>query len=417
MLGLALTSRAEAADEAFAAHPATGELDRRDRAFARLLILTVLRRLGELDAAISPHLRFQPREPEAMNILRLGAAQLLLLGTPAHAAVNESIRLAGGKLAHLIPMLNAVLRKIAANALPERSAAEKAALNVPAWAMTDWAQALGEPEAVAVAEALLQEAPLDLAVPHDADGWAAKLGGALLPGGTHVRLEGHAVVEELPGYEDGAWWVQDFAAGLPARLLGPVSGQRVLDIGAAPGGKTMQLAAVGAKVTALEASRERCGRLKANLGRTRLDADIVVADVRAWRAPEPYPFILLDAPCSATGTARRHPDVLRAKNETDVERQARLQAEILEAAYPMLAPGGTMVYAVCSLQAAEGERQVEAFLKRHRDLARLPVEPAELPGIEEARTGHGDVRTLPSQWPERRGMDGFFIARLRRNQS
>lgn len=412
MLELVLDQQA-AADEAFDAHPMTARLERRDRAFARLLILTVLRRLGEIDAAFRPHLRFEPKERLAIQILRLGTAQLLFLKTPPHAAVNESIRLAGRRLAHLVPMLNAVLRKVAASGAPAPSEEAAGQLDTPAWLLESWTAAYGQETARAVAAAHLREPPLDIAVKSEPSRWAELLDGTLMPGGIVRRA--HAVIEELPGFADGAWWVQDLAASLPARLLGDVAGQAVLDIGAAPGGKTMQLAAAGAAVTALDISSERLARLKANLERTRLTADTVTGDALTWRPAQPFPFILLDAPCSATGTIRRHPDAMRNRRPTDVTRLIETQALMLDAASAMLAPGGRLVFAVCSLQVEEGEMHVQPYLDRHAGRMHLdPVRPEELPGLEMTVGDQGCVRTLPSHLEAAGGLDGFFIARFRR---
>ncbi|SNB64920.1 16S rRNA (cytosine967-C5)-methyltransferase [Arboricoccus pini] len=413
MLDLVLDQQA-AADEAFDAHPTTARLERRDRAFARLLILTVLRRLGEIDAAFRPHLRFAPKERQAIQILRLGTAQLLFLKTPPHAAVNESIRLAGKRLAHLVPMLNAVLRKVAAGGPPARSEAEAALLDTPPWLLESWNAAYGPATAEAIAAAHLREAPLDIAVRSEPAHWAELLDGTIMPGGVIRRP--HGAIEELPGFADGAWWVQDLAANLPARLLGDVKGHAVLDIGAAPGGKTMQLAAEGAGVTALDISNDRLARLQANLARTKLEAEIVAGDALTWRPPHPFPFILLDAPCSATGTIRRHPDAMRNRKPDDIKRQVESQRRMLDAAAEMLAPGGRLVFAVCSLQIEEGEAQVQPFLGRQNGRMRLdPVSPEELPGLEMAVNADGCVRTLPSHLDAAGGLDGFFIARFRRS--
>ncbi len=411
-LDAALGRRPRPADEALIGHPAFDELDRRDRAFARLLVLTVLRRLGELDALAQPHLRFAPKDLRTKNILRLGTAQLRFLGTPAHAAVHETVRLAVGQQAPMVPMLNAVLRRIAEAPAVELDAAR---LDTPGWLFDSWIAAYGEPVARAIAAAHLAEAPLDLQVKGDPGPWIEALDGRLLPGGT-LRCPGGGPVDQLPGFAEGAWWVQDLAATLPARLLGEVAGRRVLDLCAAPGGKTMQLAAAGARVTAVEMDRERALVMRANIARVYLQEAVltVVADARSWAPEAPFDLVLLDAPCSATGTIRRHPDILRIKAPEDIARLAALQDELLQAASRMVAPGGRLVYAVCSLQPEEGPERVAAFLEREPAFARDPVDLAELPDLPVDLTPAGELRTLPCHLAEEGGMDGFFVARLRR---
>ena len=217
----------------------------------------------------------------------------------------------------------------------------------------------------------------------------------------------------LPGYDEGAWWVQDAAAALPVRLLGPVAGKRVLEIGAAPGGKTAQLAAAGARVTAVDRAAPRLARLRENLARLALDADIVEADALDWRPQAPADAVVLDVPCTATGTIRRHPDIPHGRKPADVTRLAEQQGRLLTRAAAMLAPGGLLVYASCSLQPEECERQVDAFLAAAPEFARVPVRQDEFAYLGEAITTAGDLRTLPCHWAEVRGMDGFYAARLR----
>jgi 16S rRNA (cytosine967-C5)-methyltransferase len=402
-----------AADEALVRHVGWPALERRDRGFAQLLVLTVLRRLGEIDAVVRPLLRFEPKEPRTFLILRLGAAQLLVLGTPPHAAVNETVRLAGPALAHAVPMLNAVLRRIAAAGPAALARLDAERLATPDWLWASWVAAYGEPVTRAIARAHLAEPPLDLRARAEPARWAELLGAELLPGGA-LRLRGGGAIDELPGFAEGAWWVQDAAAALPAALLGPVDGRPVLDLGAAPGGKAMQLAAAGARVTAVEVAEPRAVTLRENLARTGLAAEIVVADARSWRPPAPYPHVLLDAPCTATGTIRRHPDVLHTKRQADVTRLATLQDALLDAAAEATAPGGRLVYAVCSLQPDEGTGRVAAALARRTDLVRDPIDPRELAGLPADLTAAGEVRTLPCHLAERGGMDGFFVARLKK---
>jgi len=388
----------------------------RDRAFARALAATVLRRLGQIDAVVAACLE-KPLTPKARaveNILRLGIAQLLFLGTPAHAAVAESVNLTDGHLRSYSGLVNAVLRRVAREGSGLLQGHDAAQLNTPPWLWQSWAAAYGEKDARAIAAAHLDEAPLDLTPKSNGETWAQTLGAELLPTGS-LRYRGDVAVSELPGYADGAWWVQDAAAALPARLLGDVRGQRVIDLCAAPGGKTAQLAAAGAQVTAVDRSTGRMARLGTNLQRLGLKAEGVVADAQLWRPERPVDALLLDAPCSGTGTIRRHPDLARLKTAEDVERLSALQDRLLDAARQSLRSGGRLLYCVCSLQPEEGPRRIDAVLARHGDLQRLPVAPGELDGVAEFITPDGDLRTLPGAWASRGGIDGFFAARLVRN--
>ena len=401
-------------EDSFAGHPALALLDPRDRAFARLLVTTALRRLGQIDAALDRFMRARPKAVRVHNLLRLGAAQLLFLGTPAHAAVAETVALATGPHGYAKGLVNAVLRRLAregTDGLPRQDAAR---LNTPDWLWESWCAAYGDAVARAVAEAHLAEPPLDVTVKADPERWAARLGGERLYGNT-VRRPAGGAIEDLPGYAEGAWWIQDAAAALPVRLLGAVRGRTTIDLCAAPGGKTAQLAAAGAVVTAVELSDRRADRLRRNLERLQLEARVEVADALAWRPETPVSRVLLDAPCSATGTIRRHPDIAWHKSPADVARMAALQQQLLEAAVAMLEPGGVLVYASCSLQPEEGRAVIERALAAGLPVARLPIEASELDGLAVDLTPEGDVRTLPCQLAGRGGLDGFFIARLRRH--
>ena len=312
-------------------------------------------------------------------------------------------------------LVNAVLRR-ASREHGAIASLDAARLNTPDWLWQSWAQAYGDARCRAIAEAHLKEPPLDLSPCADTEDRAEALCAALaaerLPGGT-LRLRGAGEVTRLAGYEAGEWWVQDAAAALPARLFGPVAGKQVLEIGAAPGGKTAQLAAAGARVTAVDRSAPRLARLRENLARLHLEAEIVEADALDWHPAAQAHLVLLDAPCAATGTIRRHPDILHGRRPADVARLAELQGRLLARAAAMVAPGGLLVYASCSLQPEECERRVDAFLAAAPDFARLPVCPGELAGVGEAITTAGDLRTLPCHWAEDGGMDGFYAARLR----
>lgn len=411
-------ARSKPLDQVLAESRDLARLETRDRAFARLLVVTLLRRLGQVDAVLADCLErpLAPAMARTRGILRLGAVQLLFLGTPAHAAVSESLALAEtvgqGRNKGLI---NAVLRRIDREGEGLLAEQDAARLNTPDWLWQSWSAAYGEETTWAIAEAHLAEPPLDLSVKKDPAAWAERLSADVLPTGS-LRLEsGQGAVERLAGYEEGAWWVQDAAAALPARLLGDVKGLRIADLCAAPGGKTAQLAAAVAEVVAVERTRSRARRLEENLARLQLSAEVVVADARSWQPERSFDAVLLDAPCSATGTLRRHPDIAWLKSPADLPPLVALQDALLDAALTMLAPGGCLVYATCSLQPEEGPERVEALLSRRPGLSLVPVEAAELPGLAEAVTREGYLRSLPCHWPTRGGLDGFFAARLRRD--
>ncbi len=450
---LALASRAMAADllsavlrrqrpldDVFEARIAGSKLESRDRGFVRLLVATTLRRLGQIDALIAAMLdRPGTLKPPVQDLLRLGVAQLLFLGTPAHAAVNTTVALTGAE-PQTLPykkLVNALMRRLGREGAALVAAQDAARLNTPDWLWTSWQAAYGPEAARAIAEAHLSEAPLDLTlkasaeaaahlktpaeaavrlkIPAEAAVWAERLEAEYLPTGSLRRAAGGAV-PELPGFAEGCWWVQDAAAALPAPLLGPVAGLRVFDLCAAPGGKTAQLAAAGARVVAVDRAAPRLARLAANLARLGLAAETVAADAALWQPDAPADAILLDAPCSATGTIRRHPDIPHLKTQADVTKLAALQKRLLARAATLLRPGGTLVYTVCSLQPEEGEAQIAALLASGVPLARRPIGPHEIGGetggLASAVTAAGDVRTLPSHLGDRGGMDGFYIARL-----
>lgn len=402
-------------DEALERDPGFAGLETRDRGFAWLLVSTVLRRLGQIDAAVTACLAkpLTPKAREAENILRLGAAQLLFLGTPAHAAVGETVTLTEGRLRPYAALVNAVLRRLAGDGPGLVASQDAPRLNTPGWLWATWVEEYGEAGARAIAAAHGEEPPLDLSVKGDAAAWAERLGAELLPTGS-LRYRGETSVAALPGYAEGAWWVQDAAAALPARLFGEIGGKLVIDLCAAPGGKTLQLAAAGARVIAVDRSAARLAQVAENLARTGLTAQTVVADAAAWRPPAPADCVLLDAPCSATGTIRRHPDIPHVKTAEDIVRLVPLQDRLLEAAADMVAPGGRLVYCVCSLQSAEGSSRIESFLGRQPRFRRVPLQPGELGGADELITPLGELRTAPFHFADRGGMDGFYACRLDR---
>lgn len=397
-------------DEALAKSGPYNTLEGPDRGFARLMASAALRELGRIDAALAPLLSrpLEAASPAIRALLRIGAVQLWRLETPEHAAVSETVEAAkdwpdarsGGKF------LNAVLRR-AASEMPDLDALPATAI-WPDWLAARFVADLGQAAADALAVHQLSEPPLHLSAKGDPQQVAAETGGTLLPAESiHVST---GPVEALPGFDQGHWWVQDAAAALPARLLAPQPGEAVIDLCAAPGGKTLQLAAMGAKVTAIDRSRPRLARLDENLTRTDLKATVIAADADTWRPQAPAGKLLLDAPCSALGTLRRHPEGAWIKRAEDVARFPAAQARLLDAAAEMVGPGGTVLYCVCTPLKAEGADIVAAALARGL-YARQPVSAAEIPGFEACLTPDGDVLTLPSAGA---GHDAFYIARLTR---
>ncbi len=372
----------------------------RDRGAAHRLAAAVLRRLGTLDAVLEPFLRKAPPEP-VRHMLRVGAAGLLLLETPSHAAVATAVALAQSRgLAPFAGLVNAVLRRVAEAGTAALADLDGPRLDTPAWLWASWGDKARE-----IAVAHQREAPLDVTPKA-----GAPPGGIRLPTGS-VRFPVGTRVSDIAGFEAGEFWVQDAAAALPARLLAARPGERVADLCAAPGGKTAQLAAAGAAIVAVERESERLARLRENLRHWRLQAECLQADAAEWAPPAPFDAVLLDAPCSATGTIRRHPDVPRIKRPRDVRALMETQDRLLRSAARMLRPGGRLIYSVCSLQPEEGAPRVTAALARG-GLRLEPFAPAELAALPEARTEEGFLRTLPSMWAEWGGMDGFFAARL-----
>ncbi len=420
----AVLDKKQALDDALAkalAKVRWAKLAPRDRAFARLVITTVLRRHAELAAVTNTFLAkpLPQKSSRARIILHAGAAQLLMLDTPPHAAINLSVELVrkDKRVAHLDKLINAVLRRVAAEGRVKLSDDGPAIDNIPEWMRARWRNTYGADAAAEIARASLTEAPLDITAKAEAAAWAQKLGGVVLATGS-IRVESQGRVDQLPGFAEGAWWVQDAAAALPARLLGDVTDAHVADLCAAPGGKTAQLAAMGARVTAVELRPERLHRLKENLDRLGLSAECIAADVTSWSPGSTFDGVLLDAPCTATGTLRRHPDILHVKRPSDLTAIVQRQRELLAAAARLVKPGGRLVYCTCSLEPEEGEHQIESLLAAHPEFRRVPVAPEEL-GIEpRAMTTAGELRTLPFHMPRSTppagGLDGFFAARLER---
>ena len=396
-------------------------LEPRDRAFARLIVATVLRRRGEFEAVLKPLIDkpLPERRGRLSSILLSATAQLLALDTPPHAAISLAVDQCrtDRDARRFDKLVNAVLRRVATEGPATLKSLDGAALNVPGWMSRRWRTHYGETDARRIAECSLIEAPLDLSVKSDAVVWATRLNGVVLPTGS-VRLSGGGRIEDLPGYAEGTWWVQDAAAALPARLFGDVTGLEIADLCAAPGGKTAELAAAGAKVTAVDQYSDRLVRTRENLKRLSLRADVIQADVSEWAPGRTFDGVLLDAPCTSTGTIRRHPDILHLKREADVATLARLQSRLLYNAGRLVKPGGLLIYCTCSLEPEEGEAQIAGFLARTPGFAIEPLSPGES-GIDAAWiTDTGHLRTLPlhlqSATADHGGMDGFFAARLRR---
>ncbi|HEX8164877.1 MAG TPA: transcription antitermination factor NusB [Beijerinckiaceae bacterium] len=408
-----------ALDETFEREARKAALEGRDEALARAIAVVTFRRLGTIRQALLDRLpKGPPKDERALALLATAAAQVLFLDVPDHAAVDVTVRLAqGGRLHYLAGLANAVLRRLARERQEILAAADALDVDTPDWLARRWSAAYGD-EARAIAEAHRRGGAIDLTVRQDPGAWAERLGATLLATGA-VRLNERGPIRELPGYAEGAWWIQDAAAALPARLLAVDSGERVADLCAAPGGKTAQLASAGAQVLAIDRSAPRLKRLSENMARLNLAVETRAADALTLEA-EPFDAVLLDAPCSATGTIRRHPDVPWIKREDDLPKLAGLQSRLLDKAAALTKPGGRLLYCTCSLEPEEGERQAAAFLERAPAFRRVPVRPEELPGLAQAITPEGDVRTLPHHGgPEfgAIGIDGFFIARFRRDNS
>lgn len=397
----------------------------KDRALVRAILGASLRRRGQIAAVLDSLLEkpIPEKTGRIEDILHVSIAQILFMDVPDHAAVAIAVSITdqdrrGRPYKGLV---NGVLRRVAREKAELLSRFDRPELAAPDWLFASWRAAYGNEIAGKIAAMHLLEPNLDLSVKSDPASWATRLGGRVVGAGT-VRLSDHSGrVERIEGYGDGEWWVQDAGAALPAKLLGDVKGLRVGDLCAAPGGKTSQLAAMGGIVTAIDISASRLKRVTQNLERLGLGAHVVAADLRFFSPDEPYDVILLDAPCSATGTIRRHPDVAWSKSPIDVEMLAAIQSDLLDRAYDWLKPGGLMVFCTCSLQPEEGEMQIDAFLSRTPSAERVPVAEAEIGGIEGAITAAGDLRTLPcllaADPPEKGGLDGFFAARIRRNPS
>jgi 16S rRNA (cytosine967-C5)-methyltransferase len=381
-----------------------------ERARAQRLVTEALRAMDRCDRMLGPHLKKRPA-PHVMNALRLGVYEICALGEASHGVVNSYVALMEErqKSSHFKGLVNAVLRKVS------EETAKWDALPVPMmpkWLRKPLLADYGKEVVAAIEAAHAQGAPLDLSAKKDAKAVASALSGELLSTGS-VRLQDNVQVTQLDGFEDGDWWVQDAAAALPARILKPQAGERILDMCAAPGGKTMQMSAAGADVTALDISESRMKRVVENLQRCYLPAIPVVQDALEFEG-EPFDAILLDAPCTATGTIRRHPDLPYAKDGSDFPGLFELQEHMIDRALGLLKPGGRLVYCTCSLLIDEGEEQVRDALERHPDL-KLDLHALNIDGVEPEWIGPEGLRTRPDFWAERGGMDGFFVTVFRRS--
>ncbi|KRA65979.1 rRNA methyltransferase [Caulobacter sp. Root655] len=403
----AALSRRGGLDEAASAN-AFRFLEPRERAFARALAMAALRHLGPIDRALAGKLAKEP-PPRVRNLLRLGATQAFFLEVPAFAAVATSVELAAANKTSrpFKGLVNAVLRGL----LRDGGLSDASEHLAPPWLYARWVSAFGRDTADAIAAQIGFEPATDLSLKPDFDAaaLAAELEGEILPGGT-LRTERRGDVSAWPAFEDGVWWIQDAAAAIPARLLNLQPGETALDLCAAPGGKTLQMVAAGAQVVAVDRSPARLGRVTENLARMKLTAEVIAADAGVWEDTRTFDAVLLDAPCSATGTFRRHPDVLWAARPGDVASLAGVQSKLLDSAAGRLKSGGRLVYCVCSLEPEEGEAQVEAFLARRPDIKLDPIAPEEGGAPAASLTPRGTLRILPHH--REGGLDGFFAARF-----
>lgn len=402
-------------DESFAQARGLDALPGRDKAFARLLVSLVLKRAAEMDAVLS-HLLVDPiadlKPPQLVNIFRLGIAQYLFLQTPAHAAVNTTVELAEAEgIAHHKPLVNAVMRRLTREEITLPDARDAGRMNTPAWLWDEWMKDYGVETALSIAAANLDEAPVDFTAKTNPKQWATTLEADVLPTGS-LRRKTAGFIPDLPGFTQGTWWIQNAAAAIPAQMFGDLKGKTVVDLCAAPGGKTAQLAALGAHVIAIDRSADRVKRLAENMQRLNFSVETVVSDGAVWQPKEPVDAVLIDAPCTATGTIRHQPDVLWLKEPRDQEKLAGLQKRLLLNGIKMLKPGGTLVYCTCSLQKAEGEDQALWFLQQGLPVRISQIARDELPGIAEMLTARGELRCLPFHWKEVGGLDGFYAVRF-----
>ena len=408
-------------DEAYVqADAAFNALESRDRGFVRLLVATVLKRAPQIDDALS-QLLHEPlhllKPQQLINVFRLGIAQIAFLQMPPHAAVNTSVELAAASnMEWQKSLVNAVMRRVAQDGIDMPEPRDAGRMNTPDWLWQQWAQDYGVETALDIAAANLSDAPVDFTVKENPQMWADRLAATLLPTGS-LRLPSAGFVPGLSGFEDGAWWIQNAAAALPVKILasyygGDLRGKKIVDLCAAPGGKTAQLAALGADVIALDRSAPRLKRLQENMDRLNLSVSIVAADGAVWQPQEKLDAVLLDAPCSATGTIRHQPDVLRLKDIRDQDKLSALQKRLMLNALDMLKPGGVLLYCTCSIQKAESEAQTEWLLSQNPRLRLSAIRPGEIAGINAMLSLKGELRALPQHWADHGGIDGFYAVRF-----
>ena len=392
-------------------------LESRDRAFVRLIVATTFRRMGQINSVLKPFLRQTP--PKLIYAaLQTATAQIIYLGTPPHAAVGETVAMLKSRNSSkgFANLTNAVLRKVVDSG-KKLAAQEPPKINIPPWLLGEWESDYGRQACRKFSTQLTQEPPLDVTVKSTEGMWAHKLGGKAIARNS-VRLKKIGDITELEGFSEGEWWAQDIAASIPVRLLEPLTGKRVLDMCAAPGGKTMQLISLGAEVTALDRSISRLERVKENLKRTNLSASVICRDALEWvPSGDLYDSVLLDAPCTATGTFRRHPDVLYNRKPKDLSNLIKIQDQLLSKSASFVKPGGTLIYSTCSLLLAEGKPRIDKFLKRNSHFSLEVITNIDGLDLPPSAFEDGFVRTLPHYLSEEGGMDGFFIAKMKRSSS
>lgn len=409
-------------DQVLADKETFGVMDARDRNLARMIVMTALRHKGQLDGIIkrsrNPKDDFKPEK--IRMLLYVGLTQILFMKVPDHAAVDTTVELAEqDRLTRQKGLINAILRRATREGKRWLDRQDAVQLNIPAYLLSAWVKDYGLSSAADIAKASLKEASIDISLKdiQDLKNYAEKFPAEILPTES-LRIKSGGDITELEDFDKGTWWVQDASAALPARLMGSdLRGQNIVDLCAAPGGKTAQLAAAGAKVMAVDRSANRLKRLDENMIRLGFTDTVksIVADGAAWCPPEKVDGVLLDAPCSATGTIRRHPDVMHLKSDSDINRLVSLQENLLNNMPNIIKSGGMLIYCTCSLQKIEGEGQIQKFLDKNPDFETAPIQPLEIGNLEGAITPEGWLRILPTQLPDQGGMDGFFAARLKRN--
>lgn len=411
---LKITNESISLEDAWEQTKEVNLLEQRDRSLCRLLVLTTLRQLGFIDYRIRQYAKTLEKLPlSALMALRIGFTHILFLHSPAHAVVNTCVNLLDKNDKVMRGLVNAILRKASANEKQIHDATQGWQQAIPNWLLTMWKKDYGLENLGKIAMASLREPFLDITVKDNAAHWQKELNAQMLPNGS-LRLATQDDITQLPGFTEGAWWVQDAAAALPAMMAGDIKGKLVYDCCAAPGGKTAQFLAAGAKVVAIDQSQDRLVRLRENLQRIKMNANILSVNVLEFKPNNLADVIFLDAPCSATGTLRRHPDLMIHKKPDDVMRLAALQSRMLNHVASLVKKDGLLIYAVCSLQNEEGPEVIEAFLKKNPNFQRVPVTAAEFNGWDEGVTSAGDLRTLPHYMQAFGGMDGFYAARLKK---